>query len=238
MTTWIISLDGRPERWADLTVPAGVGLRRKHDELRRTGCRMRPGDLVLVYATAPQSAVVGQVYCRGLLRVSVDELVRPHRVDLHRVNPDDVRAYAAELDHLTVIQWHSDTRYPDAIPLDELRRLGMRQPPQTWRKAPPQVAAAAGRQAKGHLRPVYVECTACGGDVLMWTTAPQLNPCGEPGHHGQHSRYWPADDCAGCQGSPFESSTWAVHGGDSGRCMACDERHTVSDDGVLEGDAR
>lgn len=236
MKTWVMSLDGAPGRWADLTLPPDSRYMPKTSELRRTACRIAPGDRVLIYATAPVAAIIGHVYCLRVRRVPVFQLAQGFWPMSHQVPEDELRAYAGELDALTVIDWHCRQRFSSPLPLAELRHLGLKRPPQTWCAASPALAAAAGRLARidlgdrrlGHKRPIHVKgCLNCGGTVVFWTRAPQCLPCDDHGH-------WPADECEGCQAQPLGEGDYAAHNDDHGICQDCVTWHHmgVDDDGV------
>lgn len=239
MKTWIISLNGRRGSWADLTMPAGceplskpasARYARKLAELRRTGCRMVPGDCALVYATSPTKAIIGQVFVRRVRRVPVAQLVEAHERSAHCVRPSAVRAYAGALDALTVIDWvpGSAYRYVEPLSLANLRRLGMAQPPQTWCLAPPRVMAAALPCGPSRV-PIFDGCGDCGGEVLIWTQAAQVPACAPEWMGRLDSKWLGCPDC--CEAAQrAKPGRWYAFPFEHGSCTECGALHSVNDD--------
>lgn len=140
---WIMSLKGQAGSWADYTLPVDAASPIKLDELRRSGCNFQPGDVVLIYATAPQKALIGQVEVERVARVPVERLKTPAAYVRHRVGFGAIDRYAGVCLSLTVISWvkGSARRFAHPVSLAELRGAGLKQPPQMWCKVPDRVAA-------------------------------------------------------------------------------------------------
>lgn len=109
---------------------------RKTVELRKRSTRISPGTRLLLYASSPQCAVIGEARVVFREELPIDELWLKHGADA-AITRGELDAYYAGSDHGVVLGLADVRRYPVSLPLRSLRdaSAGFR-PPQSYMRAP------------------------------------------------------------------------------------------------------
>jgi predicted transcriptional regulator len=109
---------------------------RKTVELRKQSTRIPPGTRLLLYASSPRRAVIGEARVAFREDLSLDEIWAKHGVAA-AVSKDELRAYYSGADRGVVLGLTDVRRYPMNLPLRSLRDVhhGFR-PPQSYMRAP------------------------------------------------------------------------------------------------------
>lgn len=110
-------------------------------EVRRRVPSVRPGDQVVIYSTAPVGAITARCTVKAVESLPPSVLWRRYSsaVGVTRERFDDYFAGKASATALHLSDVHPLRR---AVPLQELRRSGPFQPPQSWRFLTPTAAAS------------------------------------------------------------------------------------------------
>ncbi len=109
---------------------------RKTVELRKQSTRILPGTRLLLYASSPQCAVIGEARVAFREELRIEELWVKHGAAA-AISRDELDAYYAGADLGVVLGLATVRSYPVALPLRSLRdaSAGFR-PPQSYMRAP------------------------------------------------------------------------------------------------------
>ncbi len=83
-------------------------------------------DTCVVYASSPTKAVLGEVRIEGIRRVRVDDNL-DELAAAARASPRELREYLDGRDHAYLIELSNPKRYPEPVPLRELKRIVRRE---------------------------------------------------------------------------------------------------------------
>ncbi|MCX4247512.1 ASCH domain-containing protein [Paraliomyxa miuraensis] len=109
---------------------------RKTVELRKRSTKIRPGTRLLLYASSPRCAVIGEAHVSFREELPLEELWAKHGAAA-AIGRDELDAYYASADAGVVLGLVDVHHYPVELPLRSLRAVhdGFR-PPQSYMRAP------------------------------------------------------------------------------------------------------
>jgi predicted transcriptional regulator len=104
----------------------------KEYELRK-GVVFKPGCRVVLYASSPLKAVVGQFTAGRVYTGKPDEVVSFVRTTRPRgVSEEDISYITGKKCRVSAIEVTNPVRYTRIIPLSELRKCGLQNPPRSY----------------------------------------------------------------------------------------------------------
>lgn len=101
-------------------------------EIRRQRPAVRPGSLVIIYATKPVGAIVGTARISGMSHGSPNDMWEQHH-DTTGITRDEFDAYLSGAETAYILVLHKVQRLEPLLTLEQIRADVTFQPPQSYR---------------------------------------------------------------------------------------------------------